>query len=351
LHYLTNSRFASSFIDNFNWVSPLEDNCMRRAFAPALAFLVALACAIPSYGQTGGIFGKIIDRDGKPIADAIVAIERSEVGLRYEIKSDKNGNYSKTGVDDGNYRLSVTHNGVAIGAATVSVSLGFRVDQNFDLRVNQSSQNSGTLSKAQREAEQKANTETQGAFNLGVTALTAKNYDEAIKQFSLAAERRPNLPVIFSRLGDTNMEAKKFSEAADAYKKASELSPDNAGYFYNLGIAATRASKLDVGKPAIEKAVQLDPSIGGMAFLNFGKLLGEKGQDKEAAEAFQRSIKQDPKGADGYYQLGLLYMKNADTMAASIPQFEKYLQLAPKGADAPAAKQLMDAAKASAPAK
>jgi len=324
---------------------------MRSVYANALAFLLALACTVPAYGQTGGIYGKVIDRDGKPVADAIVAIDRSEVGLHYEIKTDKNGNYSKTGVDDGNYRMSVTHNGVSIAAATVSVSLGFRVDQNFDLRVNQSSQNSGTMTKAQKEAEQKANTETQGAFNLGVTALTAKNYDEAIKQFSLAAERRPTLPVIFSRLGDTYMDAKKYSEAADAYKKATDLSPDNSGYFYNLGLAATRASKFDIAKPAIEKAVQLDPSIGGMAFLNYGKLLGEKGQDKEAAEALQRSIKQDPKGADSYYQLGLLYMKSAETMAASIPQFEKYLQLAPKGTDAGAAKQLMEAAKASAPPK
>ena len=324
---------------------------MRSVCAPALAFLVALACAIPSYSQSGGVFGKIIDRDGKAIADAIVAIDRSEVGLHYEVKSDKNGNYSKTGLDDGTYRLSVTHNGISIGAAQISVSLGFRVDQSFDLRVDRSSKGNATISKAQKEAEQKANTETQGAFNLGVTALTAKNYDEAVKQFSLAAERKPNLPVIFSRLGDTYMEAKKFSEAADAYKKASELSPDNPSYFYNLGIAATRASRFEAGKPAIEKAVQLDPSIGGMAFLNFGKLLGEKGQDKEAAEALQRSIKQDPKGADGYYQLGLLYMKNAETMAASIPQFEKYLQLAPKGADAGTAKQLVEAVKASAPAK
>ena len=324
---------------------------MRPAYARALGFLVALAFTVPAYAQSGGIFGKVIDRDGKPISGAIIVIERSEVGLRYEIKSDRNGNYSKTGVDDGVYRLSVSRDGVAIGAANVTVSLGFRVDQNFDLRVDQSSRSGGTVSRAQREAEQKANTETQGAFNAGVAALTAKNYDEAVKQFSLAAERRPNMPVIFARLGDTYMEAKKYSEAADAYKKASELTPDEPSYFYNFGLAATRASKFDVGKAAIEKAVTLDPSLGGMAFLNLGLLLGEQGQDKEAADALLRSIKQDAKAADTYYQLGLLYLKNADTMAASIPQFEKYIQLAPKGANAATAKQLIEAAKASAPAK
>jgi len=49
--------------------------------------------------------------------------------------------------------------------------------------------------------------------------------------------------------------------------------------------------------------------------------------------------------------MGLVYMKTPGTMADSVTQFEKYLQLAPKGEHAATAKELMAITKASAPAK
>lgn len=199
---------------------------------------------------------------------------------------------------------------------------------------------------AQKEAEQNANTETHGAFNAGVAALNSKNYDEALKQFTLAAERRPTLPAIFNRLGETFMAAQKYDDAADAYKKATELKGDEADYFYGLGIAASRAARFDEGKAAIQKAAALDPARGGIAFLTLGLLLAGKGQDKDAVDALQKSIQQNPKAAETYYQLGLVQIRNPATMADSVAQFEKYLQLAPKGDDAANAKQLVDAVKA-----
>jgi tetratricopeptide (TPR) repeat protein len=326
---------------------------MRRACLSALTILIAIAFAIPARAQTGTIAGKVIDKDGKPMVGATITIERPEIGLRYEVKTDKGGIYTKTGIEDGTYKVTLIQEGAVLAAVSLLAAHGDRIDRNFDLRNQQQppATAAAAMSKAQKDAEQKANTETQGAFNAGVTALNSKNYDEALKQFTLAAERRPALPAIFNRLGETYMAAQKFGEAADAYKKATELKADEADYFYNLGIAATRAARFDAGKAAMQKAAQLDAARGGIAFLNLGMLLGEKGQDKDAIDALQTSIKQNPKGADAYYQLGLVQMKNQATMADSLAQFEKYLQLAPKGENAATAKQLVDAVKASAPKK
>ena len=321
---------------------------MRPACLRAFAVLVAIAFAMPAYAQLGSITGKVVDKDGKALVGAVVTMDRPEVGMHFEVKTDKSGIYSKLGVEDGTYKVTVSQNSATLTSADVVVSLGFRTDKNFDLsKAQQTSGPAVVMSKAQKEAEQKANSETQGAFNAGVTALNARNYDEALKQFSLAAERRPTLPAIFARLGETYAGMQKYGEAMDAYKKATELKGDEADYFYNLGIAATRASKFDVAKASTQKAVDLDPARGGLAFLNLGILLGEKGQDKDAADALQRSIKQNPKGADAYYQLGLVLMKDQATMADSAAQFEKYLQIAPKGENAATAKLLADAAKAS----
>jgi tetratricopeptide (TPR) repeat protein len=204
------------------------------------------------------------------------------------------------------------------------------------------------MSKAQREAEQKAGSETQGAFTAGLNALNTRNYDEAIKQFQLAAERKP-LPAVYNRLGETYMLVKKYDESVDAYKKATELKGDEADYFTGLGQAATLAGKFDLAKTSVEKAVALDPARAAIAYLNYGMLLSQKAQDKDAIDALEKSIKANPKAADTYYELGLIYMKSTATMKEAAAQFEKYIQTAPKGdPKAATARQLADAAKASA---
>jgi len=53
--------------------------------------------------------------------------------------------------------------------------------------------------------------------------------------------------------------------------------------------------------------------------------------------------------AQAYYQLGISYFGAPDTIAQAIPALEKFLQMAPTDANAEAAKQLIEAAKQSAP--
>ena len=148
---------------------------MRSACARALGLLVVLALAIPVYGQSTGMFsGVVIDRDGKPISGATVVIERKEVGLKVEAKTDRNGRYTRTGFDDGTYTLTVVHNGVAVANSSETISLGFRVDKDFDLRPldkqqqTQAAAGNTAISRAQRDAETKANSETQGGHSMRV---------------------------------------------------------------------------------------------------------------------------------------------------------------------------------------
>jgi tetratricopeptide (TPR) repeat protein len=251
---------------------------MKASYARALTLLILALCfASTAFGQIGSIYGKVLDKDGKPISGATVIIDREEIKLHQEVKTDKNGNYQRMGVDDGDYKVSVVQNGNTLASAIVSVSLGFRVDKNFDLSKPETAATGGgsVPNKALADAEAKANSGTQGAYGAGVTALNAKNFDEAIKQFTLAVQRQPKMPMLFAKLAEANAGARKNPEAIDAYKKAIELN---------------------------------------------------------AAEPDYR------------YQLGMLYLQT-NSMADAATQFDKYLQLDPKGANAATAKQLLDAAK------
>lgn len=319
------------------------------------AILLVLASAVCAYSQAGAISGTVIDRDGKPMAGAIIAIDRKEITQHLEVRTDGKGAFFRTGIENGTYRLTVIHDGVPVAAAdNLKVSFGDRLEHNFDLRTQGTQQQpraagAPPADRAQREAENIANIETQGAFNAGLAALNARNFDEAIAQLSLAAERRPNMPVILARLAETYSEARKYNEAAETYKKAIELKPADIGYHDALYLALCRAGRIDECREAADKAVTLEPALGGSVFFNLGVMLAERGFVKESEEAFQRSIAHNPKNADTHYQFGLLYLRDPKTMDSAVAQFEKYLQLAPNGADAATAKQLIQAAKTSLP--
>jgi tetratricopeptide (TPR) repeat protein len=308
-----------------------------------------MAAAVPGFSQAGVISGTVIDRDGKPLANATVGIDRKEYGQHTDVKTNSKGVYLYRG-EFGLYRVTVYKDGNPVaGVDDIRVNFQDTLTQNFDLRTTDQQQQgkgpaSPPLDKAQKEAENRASAETQGAFTAGVTALNAGNNDEAIKQFLLAAERRPNMSAIYMRLGSAYQAAMKYNEAADAYKKASQLTPDAAS-FNSYGNLAVQAGHVEEGIAAVQKAVELDPARGGKAYLTLGMILADQQLNKEARDAFQKSIALNPNGADAYFQRGLLELRDPKTMADALPLFEKYLKLAPKGENAAAAKELIDAAK------
>ena len=144
--------------------------------------------------------------------------------------------------------------------------------------------------------------------------------------------------------------AKKYDDSAAAYRKAIELKADEPAYFSNMSLALANAGKVDEATEAAQKAAQLNPAMGGQGFYNLGAILTNRGKTKEAVEAFKKAIDIDPMNAKAYYQLGIAYFGQTDTIPLAVPALESFLKLQPTGPDADAAKQLIDAAKAQSPA-
>src|SRR5437660_1356692 len=69
----------------------------------------------------------------------------------------------------------------------------------------------------------------------------------------------------------------------------------------------------------------------------------------EAIRLFKKAIEYNPQMAQAYYQLGISYFGQPNTIPDAIPVLEKFLSMQPTGPDAEAAKQLIEAAKAAAP--
>jgi tetratricopeptide (TPR) repeat protein len=314
-----------------------------------LPFLVmAMLIAIPSFAQTGNLHGKVTDNDGKPFTGATISIDRQGITQHFEVKTDNKGQYLHAGLPTGQYQITVMKDGKKLMTMPGNVRFGGDTAVDFDLKAAAAA---GVSDEARaKAAEEKAKAEaTKASFEQARTALINKQYDEAIRLFKEAADKDPTQHVIFANLADAYSQAKKYDDAAAAYQKAIELKPDEAAYYNNLGIVQGNAGKIDDATKALQKAAELNPPGAGQSYYNLGAVLTNRGRTKEASEAFKKAIEYNPQMAQAYYQLGISYFGQPDTIPEAIPVLEKFLSMQPTGPDAEAAKQLIEAAKASAP--
>jgi tetratricopeptide (TPR) repeat protein len=323
-----------------------------------------IALALPAHAQigSGNIRGKVLDREGKPLQGAIIRAEHLTTHQTEDAKSARSGDYSITGLFQGTYKVYlivdnklVMVKGEGVGNA-IQVADGIDSNVSFDMRTAPAAPIANTAPAAapkddkEREAQKKAIEETKAAFTAGVAAANAKNYEEAAKQFQLAAEKDPGQPSVFANLGVALSNLKKYNEAAEAFRKSVELKGDDATVRSRLSFALAESGKFDEANQEVQEVAKLDPAIGGQSYFNLGAVLSNRGRSKEAVEAFNKAITIDPKNAEAYYQLGIAYFGSTDTIGQAVTALEKYLQLQPSGANAEAAKQLIAAAKAQAPA-
>jgi tetratricopeptide (TPR) repeat protein len=323
-----------------------------------LPFLVmAMLIAIPSFAQTGNLHGKVIDNEGKPLTGATISIDRQGITQHFEVKTDNKGQYLHAGLPTGQYQVSVMKDGKKLMTMPGNVRFGGDTAVDFDLKAAAAA---GVSDEARaKAAEEKAKAEaTKASFEQARTALINKQYDEAIRLFKEAAEKDPTQHVIFANLADAYSQAKKYDDAAAAYQKAIELKPDEAAYYNNLGIVEGNAGKIDDATKALQKAAELNPPGAGQSYYNLGAVLTNRGRTKEAADAFKKAIEYNPGMPQAYYQLGISYFGQPNTIPEAIPTLEKFQQLvaalpkeqqAPFANDVEASKQLIEAAKAAAP--
>jgi len=347
--------------------------------------VASLLLAGAGLAQTSSIAGEVKGEDGKPLQGALIKIERLDIKGNYKVKTNKKGEYFHAGLPLGNYRVVLEVNGKDVDRVDgVRTRLGDPTVVNFDLqRIKQKQEalqraaETGQLtaeqlremSPEQRAALERAAKERQAqlarnkalndAFNAGMAALQAKQFDQAVAAFTKASEIDPKQHVVWAHLADSYIglagtKAGAEQEAAlnkglENYLKALEMKPDEAAYHNNYALALARAKKFPEAQAELTKAAQIDPANAGRYFYNLGALLVNSGQNEPAGEAFKKAIEADPNYADAHYQYGVSLMAKAQVTPDGkvVPPpgareaFEKYLQLKPDGPFAEAAKGMI----------
>ena len=346
---------------------------------------LSLLLAGGALAQTSSLEGDVKGPDGKPLKDALIKLERTDIKGAYKVKSDKKGHWFHAGLPLGTYTISCEVDGKVVDTVKgVRTRLGDPLPVNFDLQKMAQKQQAmakavetGTvtaeqsreMSKEEKAAMEKVakeraaalskNKELNDAFNEGMENLKSKNYPASIAGFEKAVVMDPNQFVIWGNMAEAytayaatlqgpEKEAATTKSFA-AFSKAIELKPDDAGFHNNYALALARAKKFTEAEAELDKAAVIDPTGAGKYYFNLGAVLTNNNLGEAASSAFKKATEKDPNYAEAHYQYGVSLAAKV-TMTPDgkmVPPpgmreaFEKYIELSPNGPNADGAKGML----------
>ena len=314
----------------------------RHVWLVACVALAALTLARPAAAQsTGMVRGIVKDMQGQPVENAKIVIEADGSNRKFETKSNKKGEFIQIGLPSGRYKVSAEKDKVVSNEAGVSVSVSRPAEANLIL-------GAAAAVAATKEAAAKG-AELKKAFDEGVTASKAGNYDEAMAKFKAAADLNPNCYDCYYNMAYSASQKKDYDAAEASYKKAIEIKADYAEAYSGLANVYNATRKFDEAAKASAKATELMSAAGGTsaagggnadALFNQGVILWNGGKVAEAKQQFEAAIKANPGHAEAHYQLGMALVNEGNLPGAGT-EFEEYLKLAPTGPNAATAKGIL----------
>jgi len=97
-------------------------------------------------------------------------------------------------------------------------------------------------------------------FNLGFAYHLKKNYNKAVKHYSIVTRLMPNRAEAHNNLGLVLFQWGKVDKAIKAYRNGLEFVPDNLDLHYNLGIVLHEQGQKDEALKELNAALQIDPN-------------------------------------------------------------------------------------------
>jgi tetratricopeptide (TPR) repeat protein len=353
-----------------------------------LVFTVVLAMGLLApfalAQTTGSVKGVCKDVDGTPIVQAEVEWTSTDTGHKYELKTNKKGEYFSLGISPGKYNVVLRKdgkelfhiNGVTVGLDETPLDVDLKKEQTA-AAAGQGLTPEQAKARADAVAKNTAENKTVGTLNdklkAARTAEEAKDYETAIATLNEANQIDATRDPIWYELANAYLnsapkqtdpaEKQKRYEMAEAdYQKAIDLrsasevaqkEADNnkklAAYYNNMAQAYSKSNKIDDAVTDYTKAAQLDTPGAASYYFNIGAVYTNAGKADEAIGAFDKAIGADPTKAAAYYWKGINLIaketigKDGKAVApeGTAAAFQKYLELDPSGPFAQPAKDML----------
>ncbi len=133
-------------------------------------------------------------------------------------------------------------------------------------------------------------------FKQGVTALTEKQYPQAVEAFKKASTYNPSDGYVYYNLGEACLFANNYAEAEKAYNQAQVLLPRNANVFQRLGFLFEKQKKWDLAEKAYNQSLSLQPNTAEI-YQRLGIIYEEQKKWDKALTAYQKANEINPSPA------------------------------------------------------
>lgn len=314
---------------------------IRRPLTISTFLLAFAVLALPAYGQTGGIRGKVVDAKKQPVQGASVLIESMDGGNRkFQAKTDRRGEFVQIGIQPGPYRISVEKDGLAdIREQRISLDV---LEITFTLAPGAGT---GVSDEERKKAEARI-AAVKADFAAGVALSKEGKHDEAIARFNQVLGQAAKCTECYLNIAAIHAERKEFDQAEATYKKALEIEPNSPEAYNGLASVYNAQKKFDQAAE-MSALAQKHAGTGGAggggsasAVFNQGVIAWNASRIADAKKFFQEAVNLDPNLADAHYWLGMASL-NEGNMDEAAKAFDSYLKIAPTGQYAEQAKGIL----------
>ena len=305
----------------------------------ALVFGLAIVTA-PAFAQTGQVKGKVVDAENKPVDGAKVTVQQTDTNSKFDLKTNKKGEYMQIGVPPGMYKITVEKDGLTT-SKTQKIGLDM-AEVNFTLKKG------ADMAEMSKEDRAKAEAKVAGikaAYAEAAALANAGKFDESIAKFNEVIAAVPKCTECYVGIGMANREKKDYAAAEAAYKKALEVDPNYIEAYSGLANIYNDQKKFTEARAMSEEATKRATSAGGGGnadmLYNAGVISWNANDFAKAGEQFTAAVAANPNHAESHFMLGQVYL-NLGKLPEAAKEFEAYTKIAPNGPNAAKAKSNYD---------
>jgi tetratricopeptide (TPR) repeat protein len=332
---------------------------------PALMMLTA--CLGLSAQTTGRIVGKVVNKKGEPLPNAIVTLKRIDITWVKPLTLTPKGTFLQVGLDPKEFDLQVSCPGYTEFTKRVKIPLGEMLTENVTMLTAEE-----TLAEARAAGKApvedpgvKAENEATEATNQAISFYKEKKYAEALPLLEMAqtkfkdsiektkateakatlesnlatTERVLGIVMAHTFVADPS-KAELASKAVPLLEKSLAKKADDPFTLQAIVDLARAKKDADLEKkylPALNKLVGPKPETA----YNDAVIAFNAGNSKEAKEFLLKALKIDPKFPESYYLLGMVEYANMNLKGCK-EALLKYLELDPNGKKAGDVKEMLN---------
>jgi len=303
-------------------------NSIRKIMTIGLTSVLVITISYIGASTTGSIEGYVLDSvTNKALEDVKITLvsTRTET-LSFELKTDGKGQFYKSGIIPGIYKLTLEKEGYIPQGGSIRVQLNKASRLEFEL---EPFENPGSI----------MGPVGKNAAASGLALISAGKYEEAIIKFTEVIGQAPLNPTPYFYRGLSNERSEKFEEALEDYRKATELKSDFILPYKRSGIIWAKQGNFEKAIEFYKKSLNSGDQ-DSVTHYNYGASLINLGKKEEARSIFETLIDQDPDYSDAYYQLGIIYL-SAGEIDRAIELLETFIAKDPENNKAPQTREIL----------